>query len=86
MFQPGDNLEMRLIADYDEIDEFCCGVANADAGLGQSAAVIGLVGGQVLLEDPFARSQYYNYSPRNELENSGISLQIDYDFGPARGG
>ncbi len=81
LFQPGDNLEMRLIVDYDELDEFCCGVANADAGLGQSAAVIGLIGGQVLTEDPFARAQYYNYNPTNKLENQGVSLQIDYDFG-----
>ena len=79
LFQPGDNLEMRLIADYDELDEFCCGVANAVDG--PSSALIGFVGGQVLTEDPFARSQYYNYNPSNEIENNGISLQIDYDFG-----
>ena len=81
LFQPGDNLEMRLIADYDELDEYCCGVVNVDAPAGGTAALIGLVGGQVYVEDPFARSQYYNYNPPNELENGGVSLQIDYDFG-----
>jgi len=83
LFQPGDNLEMRLIADYDELDEFCCGVANAVDGPPPvpSSTLIGFVGGQVLTEDPFARSQYYNYNPTNEVENNGVSLQIDYDFG-----
>jgi len=74
---------MRLIADYDELDEFCCGVANAVDGPPPvpSSTLIGFVGGQVLTEDPFARSQYYNYNPTNEVENNGVSLQIDYDFG-----
>ena len=70
---------MRLIADYDELDEKCCGTVNVLNG--PSSGLIAIIGGQVLTEDPFARSQYYNYNPPNELENSGVSLQIDYDFG-----
>lgn len=78
LFQPSDNLEMRLIADYDKIDEICCGTVNVLDG--PSSAVIGFIGGQVLIEDPFQRAQYYNYNPTNDIENSGVSLQIDYDF------
>ena len=78
LFQPGDNLEMRLIADYDELDEFCCGTVNVQDG--PSSGIIAAIGGQVLTEDPFQRAQYYNYNPPNKLENAGVSLQIDYDF------
>jgi len=78
LFQPTDQLELRFIADYDKIDESCCGTVNVLNG--PSSTVIGLLGGQVLTENPFARSQFYNYNPTNDITNSGVSLQIDYDF------
>jgi outer membrane receptor protein involved in Fe transport len=82
LWEPNEDLEFRLIADYDEIDEFCCGTVNVLDG--PSSMIIGAIGGQVLTEEPFRRSQYYNYNPTNDLENSGVSLQIDYDFGNVR--
>lgn len=78
LWQPNDKLEMRFIADFDKIDEICCGTVNILDG--PSSAIIGFIGGQVLTEDPFARSQYYNYNPTNEIDSDGVSLQIDYDF------
>jgi iron complex outermembrane receptor protein len=79
LWQPSDGLEMRLIVDHDEIDEFCCGTVNVQDG--PSSAIIGFIGGQVLTEDPFQRAQYYNYNPPNDVENDGVSLQIDWDIG-----
>ncbi len=78
LFQPNDQLELRLIADYDKIDESCCGTVNILDG--PSSTIIGLIGGQVLTENPFARSQYYSYNPINDITSSGVSLQVDYDF------
>ncbi len=78
LFQPSDNLEFRFIADYDEIDEACCGVSNIVNG--PTGGAIVAIGGQILPEDPFARAQYFDFAPVNKIENSGASLQIDYDF------
>lgn len=78
LYVPNDRLEFRLIADADRSDESCCGTVNILNG--PSSGIIGLIGGQVLTEEPFRRSQYYNYDPISKLESDGVSLQIDYDF------
>ena len=78
LFQPSDNLEFRFIVDHDEIDEACCGVANLVNG--PTGPVIQAIGGQILPESPFSRSQFFDFAPVNEIENSGVSLQIDYDY------
>ena len=79
LWVPSDNLEFRLIADYDQLDEECCGTVNVLDG--QSSSVIQAIGGNVLTEMPFERAQFYNYNPTNDITNGGVSLQIDYDFG-----
>ena len=78
LFQPSDNLELRFIADYEEMDEVCCGVANLVDG--PTGGAIRFIGGRLLPEQPFARAQFYDFNPENDIENSGISLQVDYDF------
>ena len=78
LFRPSDNLEFRLIADTEEIDEVCCGVSNLVNG--PTGGIIAFIGGEINPEDPFSRSQYYDFNPTNEIENSGVSLQIDYDW------
>ena len=78
MFVPTDQLELRFIADAEAIDEACCGVANlldGPTGLGVRA-----VGGNLVPNAPFAYEGYYDYTPTNEVETSGISMHIDYDF------
>jgi outer membrane receptor protein involved in Fe transport len=78
LWLPTDSIRLRLIADYDEIDEFCCGVANLlDGPTGQ---VVRLIGGDFVPNAPFAYENYYDFDPTNEIENSGISLQADFDF------
>lgn len=81
---PTDNLEFRFIADYDEIDEVCCGVANLVDGPTGAAIRHPLVGGDLVGNSPFALKNYYDFNPENTIENSGLSMQIDYDFASSR--
>jgi len=78
LFLPTDNVSLRFIADYDEIDEKCCGVANLQNG--PTGAAIGLVGGKLIPNSPFAYENYYDFDPTNKIKNSGVSLQADIDF------
>lgn len=78
LFQPSDTLEVRVIGDYDTIDEVCCVAANLING--PTGAVIGLLGGQIDAENPFSYEVYGNFTSDNEVTNSGISMQIDKEF------
>ncbi len=76
----GTNLSLRIIADYDRIDEICCGVINVQSG--PAAAAIMGVGGQVT--DPnnlFADVVFNNFDSVNDITNHGLSAQLDYEFG-----
>ena len=77
-FLPSDSLEIRFIGDYSDLDEVCCGVANLQNGL--TGGIIQAIGGNLVPEAPFAYQGYYDFTPVNEFESSGISAQIDYDF------
>ena len=79
---PTDNLEFRFIADYDEMDEVCCGVANLVDG--PTGAAIRAIGGQFVRNRAFAYRNYYDFNPENKIENGGLSMQIDYDFASSR--
>ena len=80
-FLPSDDLEMRLIADFDDFDEACCGVANLLNG--PTGFAIFALGGALVPEQPFAYEGYYDFTPVNEFQTEGVSLQIDYDFSDA---
>ncbi len=79
LFVPSDNTEIRFIADMEEIDEACCGVANLLNGPTGAILTSPFIGGSLVPNAPFAYEGYYDFTPRNEFENSGISMQIDYD-------
>ncbi|MEO6152266.1 MAG: TonB-dependent receptor, partial [Croceibacterium sp.] len=80
LFTPGDSLRVRLIADYDKIDENCCAVVNVQDG--QATPVIRALGGKVNTPaDAFGDTVYNNYDSTNAIENYGGSAQVDYDFG-----
>jgi outer membrane receptor protein involved in Fe transport len=78
LFLPTDNVSLRFIADYDEIDEKCCGVANLVDG--PTGDAIRFIGGNLIPNEPFAYANYYDFDPTNKIENSGLSLQADIDF------
>ncbi|MFK8053373.1 MAG: TonB-dependent receptor [Woeseiaceae bacterium] len=78
LFQPSDSFSLRFIADIDEIDETCCGTSNLVNG--PTGGAIFALGGALVPEDAFAYQTALNTAPTNEIENSGISMQADWDF------
>jgi iron complex outermembrane receptor protein len=80
LFAPSDSFEARIIADADKIDEVCCGVVHMAGGV----SVIGIqspgVGGDMLLGDPFSYTGLYDWDGTNEVDNKGVSLQMDWDI------
>ncbi|WOE76074.1 TonB-dependent receptor [Alterisphingorhabdus coralli] len=79
LWEPTDNLSIRAQADYGRIDESCC-LANTLVAGPTAPAVFG-VGGQ-LTTDFFGDSTFLNQVPRNEVDNYGGSIQVDYETGP----
>ena len=67
VFTPNDNLEVRVIADFDNIDEECCGTVNLFSGT--ATAAIEAVGGQLVDNDDNSRNQFTNIDPTNEQDN-----------------
>ena len=81
LFEPTDALSIRLIGDYDKIDENCCIAGNVIAGP-TVAITDALAGGtSVDRENPFSYDVYNNFLSSNKIENYGGSAQIDYDLG-----
>ena len=79
LFLPNEDMSVRLIADYDQIDELCCAAGNVTNGP-TGAAIFGL-GGAIDPEDPFSYQVYSNFAPTNDIANWGVSGQVDYDLG-----
>ncbi len=77
LWKPTDSLRLRLIADYDSIDEVCCIVANVFDG--PTGNAVRALGGQVNSNNPFSYDSYANFPSTNKIENYGISLQTDWD-------
>ena len=78
LWEPTDDLSARLIVDTSTIDENCCGVATAVVG--PTAGIIGALGGQIPTpNDPFSYETAANRPSQNEIDDNGISLQVDYD-------
>ena len=78
LFAPSGALEIRFIADYDDFDEACCGVANLLNGPTGGAVVA--IGGNLVPNAPFAYQGYYDFTPVNQFQTDGVSMQIDYDI------
>ncbi|WFL76468.1 TonB-dependent receptor [Altererythrobacter arenosus] len=80
MFDNGEALKVRFIADYDEIDEVCCAAFNLRPSAATGA--IQLLGGQVndFNGVPDADEVYSDVVPFNKIKNWGLSGQIDYDL------
>ncbi len=71
-----DSLSVRVLGDYSSIDELCCGVVNLLNG--PTGALVQALGGRVYTGNPFDDSAYFNKNPRNEVDNQGLSLHIDW--------
>jgi len=79
LIEPSDDLSIRVIADWNDMDEECC--AASSLVYGSAAAVSSaLAGGLQTPIDPWARDLYMNFSPNNKLEDKGLSVELDYDL------
>ena len=80
LWEPSEAVKVRLIADYDKIDEICCGVANVVSGPA-TPAVNGSAGGVSLNPNqPFSHNVFQNFDSVNKIKNYGFSGQIDWDL------
>jgi outer membrane receptor protein involved in Fe transport len=78
LWEPTDNLSARLIWDQSTIDENCCGVATAIVG--PTAGIVGALGGQVPTPvNPFSYETAVNRPVDNEIDDGGVSLQVNWD-------
>ena len=79
LLTPTENMEWRLKADFDKIDEACCVATNLinDPIID---ATFTILGGEIVAENPFARQIALNGVPENLAENQGISLHGDIEF------
>ena len=69
-----DDTQIRITADYDEYDEFCCQVSNVSAGPAKD--VVYALGGQAAPNSPYDDSVYFNFDSFAKGENSGISINL----------
>ncbi len=79
LISPSDATEIRIIADFDTLDEECCYAANLISGPASNA--IRFAGGNLVDNDPEARTFFANVDSTNQQDNAGISIQVDHDFG-----
>lgn len=80
MYDNGNNVTARFIADYDSLSENCCGVVNLRRSAA-SAAILGLGGQLTDPANPFADVVYNNFASTNDIENYGVSAQLDFELG-----
>ncbi len=81
MFEPNDIFKVRLIGDYEKVDEDCC--ANVLLFNGPTGFAVNALGGQFSdPADPYADVVYSNKPSTNDIKNWGFSGQVDFGFGP----
>ena len=75
LFKPSEDFKLRLIADYDRIDEICCSVVNIVDG--PTGNAVRAVGGRIISNQPLSLQSATNFASTNEIDNFGISAQAD---------
>jgi iron complex outermembrane receptor protein len=81
LFQPNADFKIRVIGDYDRIDENCCVAGNLINGP-TGAIINALAGGTGIdAQNVFSYRVYNNFLSSNKIDNYGGSIQADYNFG-----
>lgn len=82
LWEPDAVSSARLIADYGKIDELCCYVGTVQAG--PTTPLLFALGGATNTGPGsiFNDRTFLNRLPENEVENYGVSLQLNTEFGP----
>ena len=76
LFEPNSDFRIRIIGDYDKIDEICCTVANLVDG--PTGAAVRAVGGRVNSNQRFSYDSFANFPSTTKIDNYGVSGQIDW--------
>ena len=80
LFEPSSDFKIRLIGDYDRIDEICCTVANFYDG--PTGGAVRALGGKINSNQRFSYDSYANFPSVTKIDNYGFSGQIDYTVTP----
>lgn len=90
LYTPNDDFSLRIIADYSEIDEICCGApvqlsnfqATGVPGKFGTDAVLPGIGGTVFPggDEFFNREIAVSFLPESSMKDSGLSAEINYDI------
>ena len=94
LLTPSDNLSVRVIADYGELDEICCGTTVLDdnnrvdqrspvGALGSDSILEGRGGTFIPSSRVFDNVVALNLNPESEATDQGLSVQVDWDFSDA---
>ena len=78
LFQPNSDFKVRIIADYDKIDEICCEVVNIFDG--PTGGAVRALGGRINSNQPFSFNTFNNFESTNLIDNYGVSGQVDWNF------
>src|SRR5690606_10292208 len=80
LFEPTDDVDVLLIADYTSREENCCTAVQVVTG-GTGPLIEFLGGGNAigLPADPYARVAYSNRSTAQDIKDKGVQAQVDWE-------
>ena len=79
LFEPSNDFKVRIIGDYDSIDEVCCSVVNIVDG--PTGGAVRALGGRIISNQRFALTEANNFDSTNDIENYGVSAQTTWNTG-----
>ncbi len=82
LFEPSDNLTIRVIGDFASISETCC-AAPFIFNNPRNAAALGFLGANVLPARPFDRNVSFEGKLFTDQETAGVSTEVEVDLGGA---
>lgn len=79
LFEPTDNLDINVIADFTSREENCCvGVTTVRGGTAAIVDALSPDEGVAPVADPFARVAYSNRSTEQDIKDKGISAEVNW--------
>jgi iron complex outermembrane receptor protein len=76
LYQPDEDLTVRMTADYDENDEVCCAVGSVSYGAANLIKLAFSPGMGMAANDPFTQEAYFSFDPTSKGDNSGLSVHV----------
>ena len=81
LWEPTDVTSLRLIADYQEVDENCCAAATISVSPLLSAATVNEIFPAVGFNDSVEEYRFNDQEFGNVIENWNMSAELNHDFG-----